>query len=338
VTPGLVRLRYALLALGSLVFVRLLWTLGLDAIRRNVAATGWWFLAIMAVWSLAYLLNAGSLAILLGDARHRVGPARILGATVAGFAMNYATPVVHLGGEPFRMMVLAEGAGRVPAAFATLAYKALNALSMVCYWTLALALFIVATPHPPAFVWIAMVVLLAVLSAAGLVLGWMGASPGAALVGLAARHRVLTRLHRALRRHEAALDEIGRHARDLRGRPRVWMGALGLEIAARVGMAFEIFFILRAIALPVSFRTALCIDAATSCAINLLFFVPFEMGVREGGLYLILGAFGLPPATGVYAGLVSRVRELVWMGVGLVWGQWITGASARRFTASEATR
>jgi len=49
-----------------------------------------------------------------------------------------------------------------------------------------------------------------------------------------------------------------------------------------------------------------------------LFFVPFELGAREGAFYLLFGLFGLDPQLGLYASIVSRVRDIVWIGAGLL--------------------
>ena len=51
------------------------------------------------------------------------------------------------------------------------------------------------------------------------------------------------------------------------------------------------------------------------------FFVPFELGTKEGAHYLLFGLLGLDPALGVYTAMVSRARDLVWIafGLSLVW-------------------
>jgi uncharacterized membrane protein YbhN (UPF0104 family) len=119
---------------------------------------------------------------------------------------------------------------------------------------------------------------------------------------------------------------------------QVWLGAWMFEVLARITMTGEIFFILRALGYDIPFTTALCIDAASSLALNVLFFVPFDLGVREGGLYLILPVFGLPPEVGIYAGLVSRVRELLWIGVGLLWGHVLAASSPARLSPARPDR
>ena len=43
-----------------------------------------------------------------------------------------------------------------------------------------------------------------------------------------------------------------------------------------------------------------------------------SMGAREGGFALAVGGLSLSGAYGVYASLLTRVRELVWIAIGLL--------------------
>jgi hypothetical protein len=45
--------------------------------------------------------------------------------------------------------------------------------------------------------------------------------------------------------------------------------------------------------------------------------MPFELGTREGGLFLVMQTIGYPPGIGIVIGLVNRLRELVWLFIGL---------------------
>jgi len=51
---------------------------------------------------------------------------------------------------------------------------------------------------------------------------------------------------------------------------------------------------------------------------NLFFFIPFELGAREGGLYLVLGSIHLTSVIGIYIGIINRAREFFWILVGLI--------------------
>ena len=46
--------------------------------------------------------------------------------------------------------------------------------------------------------------------------------------------------------------------------------------------------------------------------------MPMEMGTREGGFAISVGSLAMSGAFGVLAGLLTRVRELIWIMVGLV--------------------
>jgi len=43
------------------------------------------------------------------------------------------------------------------------------------------------------------------------------------------------------------------------------------------------------------------------------------VGVREGGLVMVLLSLGFAASAGVIMGLATRIRELVWIGIGLLW-------------------
>lgn len=50
------------------------------------------------------------------------------------------------------------------------------------------------------------------------------------------------------------------------------------------------------------------------------FMIPLSLGAQEGGLILIFTALGYPANLGLTVSLVRRIRELVWVGLGLALG------------------
>ena len=69
----------------------------------------------------------------------------------------------------------------------------------------------------------------------------------------------------------------------------------------------------------VSFWDCILIQAFTSLFANLFFFsfMPLEMGTREGGFALAVGGLSMSGASGVLAGLLTRIRELIWVAIGI---------------------
>ena len=43
-----------------------------------------------------------------------------------------------------------------------------------------------------------------------------------------------------------------------------------------------------------------------------------QLGAREGGLALAVDGLHLTGALGVYTGLITRIRELVWIAIGIL--------------------
>ena len=94
--------------------------------------------------------------------------------------------------------------------------------------------------------------------------------------------------------------------------------AVGLEFLSRLCMGIEVYLILYGIGIPISLPMALFLYVVYSIIINVLFFIPLNLGAREGGLALGLESLALPPLLGVYLGVVMRIREFVWIMIGLL--------------------
>lgn len=94
--------------------------------------------------------------------------------------------------------------------------------------------------------------------------------------------------------------------------------AFGFEFTSRVLTSLEIYFILKIMMPEVNFLDCVMIMAFTSLFSNLFFFSPMQLGAREGGFALAVGGLAIPTAIGVYTGIISRVREIVWISIGVI--------------------
>jgi len=80
----------------------------------------------------------------------------------------------------------------------------------------------------------------------------------------------------------------------------------------------EVLAIFYAVGIPISVREALAIEALASVVKALAFFIPGSLGVQDGGNVLLLTLFGYPSSFGLTFSLVRRMRELLWISLGLV--------------------
>jgi hypothetical protein len=210
------------------------------------------------------------------------------------------------------------------AAVSALSYKAATAMSSLSYWTIGGAFLLASgrVPRPLAIIVLAIPAVLLV-SVVFFVRGLSG-DVFASLRRLFARFRLLAPLDRLLARYERPLAEVDRLFRELREQRAVaLLGAVLIETAVRVLLASELYIILRSIGRPVEFTDVLAMDAAANLVVNASFFIPFELGAREGGLYVILGAFGLTGGIGIFVAVVNRARELFWIGVAFTWAHFL---------------
>lgn len=122
-------------------------------------------------------------------------------------------------------------------------------------------------------------------------------------------------------KHADSMKQVDENISYLHSQPRAFYLSLICEYVARVINALEYYFILLSLGVSLSFWDAIFVLAFSSLIGNLLFFLPMQLGAREGGLLLIVKMLNLSaPGLGIFTSLYTRVRELVWIfiGVGLV--------------------
>jgi len=93
--------------------------------------------------------------------------------------------------------------------------------------------------------------------------------------------------------------------------------SLSLEFFSRIVGCLEIFFILKMMTPHVNFWDCILIQAFSSLFANVFFFSPMQLGAREGGLAIITSTLSMKSGFGVTTGLITRVRELIWIAIGL---------------------
>lgn len=299
----------------------LIWKTGWDQIIANIAGMGYWFLPVIGSWLIIYLLNAWAFHVIIhekGIPATKLPFGEVLQLTITGYAINYITPFIGLGGEPYRIMELKPRLGISKASSSVLLYSLMHMLSHVAFWLFSLVL-IVTMLDLDTFLIAGCLILLAT----GLTLGYVFISiyqKGflvAVLTYVSRWPLVGKKAALALHTHYETLSGIDEQIRKLYAdrRPAFYQ-SLVLEFLARVVGCAEIYFISAAIQLDMSWLEALIVSSGSSLFANLIFFFPMQLGTREGGMALALKSVGLPAASGVFISLVTRIRELVWIAIG----------------------
>lgn len=313
------RVRVVILIVGLSVFTYLVADYGLENVIRRIRETGWWFFPIVAIWGVVYFFNAWAWFVILGKDANRVTFREVLALTVSGFAINYITPFMNLGGEPYRVMVLRSELGTPRAVSSVILYNMVRMLSHFFFWLGAIVLALVIVPLSLAMGIVLATTTCLVLFLIGFFYARHQKGIFESLLGFFSRSRFLRSLNAKLQQQRDPLLKIDEQIKHLyHDRLEDFYASIALEFIARIIASFEFYFIGFAIGLDLSFLDALYINAATSLILNLLFFVPFEAGTREGGLYLVMDSLRYPPGIGIYMGVVNRLRELFWILIGLL--------------------
>ncbi len=308
---------------GLLTLCFMVYKIGLGVVWGNIVQTGFWFLPVIGSWLIIYILNAFALREIIYEKEMPHTSVRfstILKLTVSGYAINYITPLVALGGEPYRIMELKNQLGINKATSSVLLYGIMHVFSHILFWMASIILILIYL-NPGKDALIACCVTFAMFY---LMAYWVFKKykKGLLVITFTAigklpflKRRIAVFMEKRLK----DLNEIDNHIIELftKRKPTFYI-SLALEFIARVAGCLEIYFVGLAIHANISLFDSIIISAGSSLFANLLFFSPMQLGTREGGFVLALRSLGMSGSTGIFIGLVTRIRELFWILLGLL--------------------
>lgn len=332
------------LIFGLTVLVIMVCQLDFKEAWQGISHAGYWFAAVVVLWAFLYIFNAtawyiiiksndkpsqslpcpptspsGSLSLERAGGEASPSFFHIYRLTVSGFALNYATPGGLMGGEPYRIMSIAPYVGTERASSSVILYAMTHMFSHFWFWAISIVLFLLTQ-----VVTLQLGILLALCTVFCLLGLWFFMA--GYRKGLANRALNIARHIPFLKRwaepfiasHKEQLDTIDSQISALhKQNPRTFVTAVLLELTCRIVSSLEIYFILLVLMPEVSFIQCILILAFTSLFANLLFFIPLQLGGREGGFLMSTAAFGITTSAGVFVALLVRIRELIWTAIGL---------------------
>lgn len=312
---------------GLTILIIMATQLDFAQVKSGLQRAGYWFIAVVALWGLLYMLNTSAWLIIIKNSRpngkqhnERIGFWWLYKLTVSGFALNYATPGGLMGGEPYRIMMLAPKIGTASASSSVILYVMTHIFSHFWFWLLAAVLYVATQPTGAAMaLLLAIIAAVCVMAIAFFIRGYKrGFTVGC--VHLLSRFPMVKRWAGPFfERNREKLQNIDRQIASLHNQnPKAFAAAVALELLCRILSALEIFFTLLVIMPSANYLQCILILAFTSLFANMLFFLPLQLGGREGGFLMSARGLSLPANAAIFVALIVRVRELIWTAIGLL--------------------
>ena len=338
------RLNNLFFFLGLAAVVVMLFTFDVSFVElwQHLCHAGYWLIPIVGVWFIIYGINAWAWwAVIKGNVgtdamplSARVSPLTIYKLTITGYALNYATPVGGLGGEPYRILELSKYIDKQHATSSVILYAMMHFFGHFIFWFVSIFIYLALVavgdmPMTTAIGTILGIIIVFCLVAfylfsrgyrKGLVvktIRWIGMIPG--LKGWSQRFT---------ERHLEAMQNIDTQIASLYGNaPRAFYTSLFLEFFSRIVQSSEVLFMLLLFGIDngggfsgimITYLHSILIVAFTTLFANLIGFLPMQLGVQEGGFVLSIAALGLSAALGIFVSIICRVREIIWILVGIL--------------------
>ncbi|MBK9548818.1 MAG: flippase-like domain-containing protein [Gemmatimonadetes bacterium] len=309
-------LRLVAFLVGAVVLALLIREVGVDTLAEGARTVGWFAVPIMALHAVVYGLNAVAWYITLATSR---APHR--SAASSDFRRRLRDQLPHPRGQRRRRAIPDGGAHAVArarkAAGSVLQYAMLHALSSLFMWLTAIVAAL-TLPGVHGRIWWALLAMGGVIVAAlGVVRSGHRHGFVARLAGWIARRR-LGRLSAWLTKQEEALVAVDAQITSLHAEQPGRLGAaIAVDYLSRWVAMGELLLVAYAVGTPLGITPAVMISGLSALAVNLFFLLPWEMGSREGSLYLLFGLAGVPASLGLIAAVMTRLREIVWCALGL---------------------
>ena len=335
---------FFILGIAACVVMLLTFDVSFIELWQHLCHAGYWLIPIIGIWVVVYGLNAMAwLSIIKGNCKgddaiigklssHRFFW-RIYRLTITGYALNYATPVGGLGGEPYRIMELSKDIDTQHATSSVILYAMMHFFAHFWFWFISIFIYLalVAIGDLPITTAISIILgIIVVFCLFAFYLFSKGYRNGLVKYVLGVISRIPGLKKWTLRfwaRHSEAITNIDQQIVALYGQDtRAFYRSLVLEYLSRVVQSSEVMFMLLLFGidcggglggLTLTFLHSILIVSFTTLFANLIGFLPMQLGVQEGGFVLSIAALGLSAALGIFVSIICRVREIIWIAIGM---------------------
>lgn len=322
-----------LFLVGIIIIVVMIYNLGWQEILYDIRKTGWWIIPVILSRLLMYPLNTFSwraVTFYNKEERKKVSFLRMFRLTISGYAINYITPVMALGGEPYRIFAMQKDLGTKRATSSVLTYAMMHILSHFVFWIIGFVLvffYFLGTDlelNPfrkiilvcaVVFILISIVAIVFIIKVyrTGVIMRFVSLLQKIPFIKNIANKKLTPEKLSSIQETDYQFTELFNNHR------KAFYVSLFYETLSRIMSCIEIMLVMWAVVgiNSVSLIGAIIINTLTSLIANIVFIFPMQVGIREGGLSAALAFIGPYGKLGVFVGMILRISELVWIIIGM---------------------
>ena len=328
---------FFIIGVVAVVVMMLTFDVSFIELWEHLCHAGYWLIPIIGIWIVVYALNAFAWkAMIEGNLGHKAPLSfwRIYRLTITGYALNYATPVGGLGGEPYRIMELSKDIDKQHATSSVILYAMMHFFAHFWFWFISIFIYLALAavgdlPITPVIG--TMLGIIVVFCLFFFYLISRGYKNGLVKYVLGVISRIPGLKRWTLRfwaSHSESIQNIDQQIAALYSQDtKAFYKSLILEYFSRVVQSSEVMFMLLLFGidngggldgLTITFLHSILIVSFTTLFANLIGFLPMQLGVQEGGFVLSIAALGLSAALGIFVSIICRVREIIWIVIGML--------------------
>jgi putative membrane protein len=288
--------------------------LAADYVRR----VGWGFALVLAIYFIAFVIDTFTWQLTLPALP--LSPrwiVRFFNLRMAGEAFNNITPAASMGGEPVKAILLKNyyGVSYKDGAASLILARTINVLALILFLAIGFGLILKAPFLTPEY---------KLVSGVGLA----AFATGIILFFLVQRFRVASFAGRFFSRDSVASwiaktlavisDVEDRLVHFYQRQKSRLLIALVLAFGNWVLGVAEVYYVMAFLGTPISWTNAWIIESIAQLVRAGAFFIPAGIGVQEGAFVLIGASITGSPAMGLAVAIIRRLREIIWIVLGLV--------------------
>ncbi len=309
------KLNTVLLGLGLAFLAYLVWKIGPAELWRQLSALGWGVLLLVLAEGAANLAHTVAWECCIHASQARVPLWRLYCMASAGYAINYLTPTVQVGGDVSRAALLASNHKGSQAVSSVLLDKLMSAIAHLVLVALG-GIILCLRVSLPIELWVAMAVTTGLLTggtAAFVLLQKYGKLGG--VCRWLVEHRLGGRSMEKAAQHISEVDDALK--RFYREHPRDLALSVGWHVVGHSVALLHAWLFLRLLGQPAPVATVAAAGILALWFDLLTFMIPLNLGALEGSRLLIFKALGCQALLGMAFGVAVRIAQVFWACFGL---------------------